>query len=127
MNHGDGTHTHPAQVVFTESPSGGSWTGRLMNERDAFDTADSQNERLAYVARVVYDGPPDRYGTDRDILGYVKTGEIVYASGPDQPTYRIVTQGRQRGGRRYGSFATLTDAQQALAGWAGRRFRVRCV
>lgn len=96
-----------AELVFIESPRGGHWHGRLLNEEHAVDQ--ETGRRARYVARI------------DEVPGGVQT----------------TMQGHHRGGRRYSMFyATddydrlvgrerpdpLTAAQTALRAWARRRF-----
>ena len=91
-----------AEMVFTEWPAGGAWSGRLLNpnaiDERTGEPATTPSGRRLYVANI-------HESTD----GF----------------FDYMTQGAHPGSRRYGSAQTLTDAQQALSNWAKRRFYIK--
>lgn len=93
--------TYPAQIVFVESDSGHRWVGRLLNPGAAVDSRT---------------GRPVAQTASRPLYLVVedpKTGRCV-----------VTMQGGARGGRRYRTYPSVTEAQIAGIRWAGRRFRV---
>lgn len=91
--------THPAQIVFTEHPTRlDCWQGRLLRRDRVIDAA--------------HNPPRPIEGTPR---WDIEKGTHSYS---------VTMQGGAKGGRRYRTFATLDEAQQAGIRWAARRFRV---
>ena len=93
--------TYPAQIVFVESDRGHRWVGRLLRPDLALDTQT---------------GRPVALGASRPLYLVVEdpqTGRCV-----------VTMQGGARGGRRYRTYQSVTEAQIAGIRWAGRRFRV---
>lgn len=99
----------PAELVWSEyGHTGNRWTGRLVNEYDAVDLE-----------------PGFEYATPAaDKWGANYSASIVSHTSERGTSYELITQGRDRGGRRHRGFATLTEAQQAGIAWAKRRFAV---
>jgi hypothetical protein len=93
--------TYPAQIVFVESDRGHRWVGRLLRPDLAVDAQT---------------GHPVAHAAPRPLFLVVE----------DPETGRCVAtmQGGARGGRRYRSFPSVTEAQIAGIRWAARRFRV---
>lgn len=48
--------------------------------------------------------------------------EYAYNGAPNNIMFRLVTQGRERGGRRYREFRNLAEAMETAEKWAARRF-----
>ncbi len=86
-----------AQIVFVESDAGHRWTGRLLNARACIDSAH---------------GKP--------VTGRPRFDIVEGANG----SFVVTMQGGHRGGRRYTSYPSLTEAQVAGIRWAARRFRI---
>lgn len=93
--------TVPAELVFREDEEGGRWYGRLLNPRQALDA----ERDLAPVA-----------GTPRF--------DVEQCMGAAGPMYRATMQGGDKHSRRYRTYATLPEAQEAGRRWAARRFRI---
>ncbi len=92
--------TYPAQIVFLVSERLDQplrWKGRLLRGSAAVD-------------RVT--GKPVR-GTPIFNIEERQNGSC-----------HVVMQGGHRGGRRYATYANVTEAQKAGIRWAGRRFRI---
>jgi len=106
-----------AEVVFLERPFSGhglpGWTVRLVNPDQVLDGGDGDRPvgSRGFHASISYSRP---YGS---LEGY---GEDTPAGAPYR--YQYMTQGRHAGGRRYGAARTVTEAQEAVAAWARRRF-----
>lgn len=92
--------THPAQIVFTESDRGHSWTGRLLRRSACIDT-----ERH---------GQPVTWTPYFDITEDTDTGRCAV----------VMNGGSTPHSRRYANYPNVTAAQNAGIRWAGRRFRV---
>lgn len=87
-----------AQIVFTESPSGRHWRGRLLNPRACVDT-------VAYNRPVTW--------APLFNIEECRTGR-----------FHVTMQGSpDRSGRRFFSYPSLDAAQAAGIRWAGRRFK----
>lgn len=93
--------TYPAQIVFVESDSGHRWVGRLLRPDLALD---------------VQTGRPVAQGASRPFF--------LVEENPETGRCTATMQGGARGGRRYRSFPSVTEAQIVGIRWAGRRFRV---
>lgn len=88
------TKRHGAEIVFVESPKGGSWSGRLVNP----DAQDRTNDKRARYVAVIRETEQGRFET--------------------------TTQGWHTSSRRYASWDSLNQAQENLSKWARRRFYV---
>jgi hypothetical protein len=92
-------NSYPAQIVFTESDRGHRWIGRLLRPSAAVD--------VQRGCRPVHGSPFFL------IEQNVATGRCT-----------ATMQGSYKSGRRYASYASVTEAQLAGIRWAGRRFRI---
>lgn len=101
-----------AEVVFTESPRGGSWTARLLAPDQATGSI---------LGRPV---------AERSTASILTIREVRYPAAPqhglaERVRYEWTTPGeRTHNGNRHGSALTLSEAQAAVIRWASRRFRV---
>lgn len=67
-----------------------------------------------------YDGT-DRYCQRADFTCRIEI-DYFYNGAPNNVMFRLVTQGRERGGRRYREFRNLAEAMETAEKWAARRF-----
>jgi hypothetical protein len=98
-----------AQIVFVEDERGGAWRGRLLRPSACVDTQ-RRNQPVTWQPFFnIKQGADGRY-------------HAVLQGGPSQ-----VTAGGAAhcGGRRFRSFSTLDEAQQAGIRWAARRFKIK--